>query len=194
MASKTLTVLGAKGAGKKTLIGSLIYKCGMGLEQLAQLERSTNGNYADIVSFFEEKDITKSFYTPSANIVIEQSTKPDIACWVVDATDPDRGRASSSELISLITAGLLQPKDKLLILINKMDLIHWSEDVFKETATAFDAVDSKPARAYIIPISALQGGNVLEMPNGLPWPRGDRSLDHPGPEVVTERTLMQVLG
>lgn len=112
----------------------------MGLEQLAQLERSTNGNYADIVSFFEEKDITKSFYTPSANIVIErtslsdqatscfpslivgcqESTKPDIACWVVDATDPDRGRASSSELISLISAGLLQPKDKLLILINKM--------------------------------------------------------------------------
>ncbi|KAK3942843.1 hypothetical protein QBC46DRAFT_308373 [Diplogelasinospora grovesii] len=176
MGSKTLTVLGAKGAGKKTLIGSLIYKCGMGLEQLAQLESSTNGEYADIVSFFEENGIAKSFYAPSANIVVEQSTMPDIACWVVDATDSDRGRASSSELTSLISAGLLKPKDKLLILINKM----YRRLILNGT--------------YIVPISALRGGNVLEMPHHLPWPKGTHSLDHPGPEIVTERTVMQVLG
>jgi hypothetical protein len=95
MASKTLTVLGAKGAGKKTLIGSLIYKvrpivpllwlitnfgqCGMGLERLAQLESSTNGEYADIVSFFEENGIAKSFYAPSANIVVERTSLSDQA-------------------------------------------------------------------------------------------------------------------
>lgn len=113
----------------------------MDLEQLQRLESSKKTQYADIVSFFDENDIAKSFYAPSGIIAVERTSLPDpstrltlpslivvfqesptpnIACWVVDATEADRGRASSAELASLISADMLKPKDKFLIIINKM--------------------------------------------------------------------------
>lgn len=44
---------------------------------------------------------------------------PDTAIWLVDATDPDHGKASSDGLSSLLATGPLSPKDKLLVVINK---------------------------------------------------------------------------
>lgn len=194
MASKSLAVLGKDGAGKKTLVGSLLYKCGLDPRQLQQLESGTDRKYVDIVPFFEENGMTKSFYAPSAKIVVEDTTTPNIAFWVVDASSPDRGTASSAELASLISAGSLKPNEKLLILLNKMDRVDWSERVFRETAKSFQAIDLKSTEAYIVPVSALRGDNILESPNNVPWIRESSPFDYAGPHITSERTLMQVLG
>ena len=52
--------------------------------------------------------------------VADSTSAPDIVLWVVDVSSPDRGAASSADLASLISSGALKPKEKLLILLNKM--------------------------------------------------------------------------
>lgn len=48
------------------------------------------------------------------------NSNPEVVVWVVDATSADSGERSSQELASSLSNASLQPKEKLLILINKM--------------------------------------------------------------------------
>ncbi|KAK3389408.1 hypothetical protein B0H63DRAFT_463584 [Podospora didyma] len=157
---KTLAVQGADGAGKKTLIGNLIYKCGLDLNKLKLLEANTGRRYDNIVPHFEEHNIRLAFYAPSGTVVVEDTKTPDILIWVVDVTDPDQGKESSSRLAEAIAGGLV-PKEKLLILLNKMDKSNWSEWVIAVASISFNNI-SLDVEHHIVPISALEGGNLLE--------------------------------
>ncbi|KAJ9161561.1 hypothetical protein NKR19_g2187 [Coniochaeta hoffmannii] len=172
MASKTLAVFGQGGAGKKTLVGSLLYKCeGITMDVLRHLEGSTDRKYESVVPFFEQRGLAMSFYAPSGKIEVDNSTTtPDIAIWLADVANADRGAASSSELASRISNGSLKPKEKLLILLNKMDQVDWSEAAFKEAAAHFRSNNPGSTVTYIIPISASHGDNFFELAD-YPWLR-----------------------
>ncbi|EXK77498.1 hypothetical protein FOQG_17795 [Fusarium oxysporum f. sp. raphani 54005] len=127
MVTKSLGVLGNNGAGKKTLIGSLIYKadanrlwCGLELPQLEELERKEIQKYAEIVPFYEERGRAQSFYAPSGLFTVEKSQAPDVAFWVVDASDSANWELSVQNMTTSLSSGALQPRDKLIILVNKM--------------------------------------------------------------------------
>ncbi|SPO02536.1 uncharacterized protein DNG_05209 [Cephalotrichum gorgonifer] len=169
MAVKTLRVLGEERVGKKTLIGSLIYKCGLELPQLEKLERNGIRDLDAIVPFYEKAGITPCFYAPSGQLVVEKTATPDILLWVVDATDADKGSVSSQKLAAALSDGTVQPREKLLILVNKMDLINWSESTFREIVHTFNAVGAIPEKTYVIPISGLQGDNILGSPEQPSW-------------------------
>ncbi|KAK3374243.1 hypothetical protein B0T24DRAFT_290276 [Lasiosphaeria ovina] len=177
--SKTLAVLGMDGAGKKTLVGNLISReGGIDLNKPGLLEAETSQKYADIVVHFEENNIPKTFNAPSGSVVVEDTNTPDFPIWVVDIASPDNGKESGSKLAELIAGGLA-PKEKLLIVFNKMDLVNWSEWVIAVTLCSFDNITLTPAQGrYIIPISALGGGNITEeakyhppSKGGIPWPK-----------------------
>ncbi|EAQ91929.1 hypothetical protein CHGG_00164 [Chaetomium globosum CBS 148.51] len=161
MADKTMAVRGRSGAGKKTVVGSLLYK---------GLESRTDGQYRDVPGYFDQNGIVKSFYAPSAKIVVDgedylhSTSAPDIVLWVVDVSSPDRGAASSADLASIICSGALKPKDKLLILLNKMDLVDWSEESFVEVAMSFKDIQPDSTITDIVPASTLTGDNILEPP------------------------------
>ncbi|KAK0709353.1 hypothetical protein B0T26DRAFT_654097 [Lasiosphaeria miniovina] len=176
--SKTLAVFGQPGVGKKTLVGSLLYKCGMDLSLLQQLESSGTRKYVDIVPFFEQHKLAKTFYAPSTTITIVNGKTPDLVIWVVDASALDRGASSPDELASLISHKDIEPKEKLLILVNKMDETESSEDVFEAISSSFKSIDLDST--YTIPASALRGDNLLEAPS-VPW-------------ANTGPTIMQALG
>src|SRR5262249_35643255 len=69
---------------------------------------------------------------------------------------------------------------RLLIAVNKMDLVDYSQDVFDritadyiDFATRLEVPDLK-----FIPISALQGDNVVERSRRMPWYHGEAVLDY----------------
>lgn len=95
---KTLAVFGQDGAGKKTIVGNLLYKVcaysndtilstanrglinyqlGIDLKVLQQLETNTSRTYADIVTYFDQNNLVKSFYAPSGTIVVD-GTLPEL--------------------------------------------------------------------------------------------------------------------
>ena len=67
----------------------------------------------------------------------------------------------------------------VVLAVNKMDLVDYSEDRFNEIVeeyksfvTRLDIPDIKP-----IPISALKGDNVVEVSDAMPWYKGESLLD-----------------
>ncbi|KAI9898901.1 hypothetical protein N3K66_005362 [Trichothecium roseum] len=168
MAIKTVSVLGDYGVGKKTLTGSLIHKCGLQLPRMEELEREGIRDFRSITSFYERKGYDQGFDAPSGPIVIQKTQAPDIVLWVVDASDAAKWLSSAQELSNLLSSGTLRPREKLLILPNKMDLVDWSQHTLKDLLDVFDKVDLNPDQVFV-PISGLQGENILSSPNEHPW-------------------------
>lgn len=48
------------------------------------------------------------------------SQTPEVAIWVVDGSDPLTWAASAHKLAALLSSGELQPRETLIIAINKM--------------------------------------------------------------------------
>src|SRR5690606_939531 len=70
-------------------------------------------------------------------------------------------------------ASLLQIKH-LVLCVNKMDLVEYSEEVFNKIKSVFDDFSSKLEiqDIHYIPISALKGDNVVEKSENMPWYKG----------------------
>ncbi|EMT66584.1 hypothetical protein FOC4_g10006995 [Fusarium odoratissimum] len=105
MTLRSLSVLGDAGAGKKTLVGCLIY----------------------MVLFII--------------FLIGKSQTPDFAIWVVDGSDLLTWAASATKLAALLSSGELLPRERLVIAINKMDSVSWSEKIFKDAVHVFSVLN-----------------------------------------------------
>ncbi|KAK1471600.1 hypothetical protein CCUS01_06084 [Colletotrichum cuscutae] len=68
------------------------------MNQMEQLQANGVDKYADMVTFFEKKGIEASFYAPSARFMVQQTEEPDVAIWLIDASQQDSWTASLGEL------------------------------------------------------------------------------------------------
>jgi sulfate adenylyltransferase large subunit len=68
----------------------------------------------------------------------------------------------------------------LVAAINKMDLVDFSEDVYNQIATDLHAMVKEfgSANLVTIPVSALEGDNVVEPSTRTPWYTGPTLLEH----------------
>ena len=81
----------------------------------------------------------------------------------------------------------------LVVAINKMDAVDFSEEVFNRIrkeylgfAAKFDAID-----IHFLPLSALKGDNVVERSDHMPWFEGRPLLSHlESVEVTADRNLI----
>lgn len=104
------------------------------------------------------------------------------------------GASTANLAISLIDARLgVLPQSKrhafitsllgishMVVAVNKMDLVDYSEDVFEGIRADYMAFSARlqiPDTTFI-PISALEGDNVVEPSANMPWYRGGTILHH----------------
>jgi bifunctional enzyme CysN/CysC len=192
--------------GKSTLIGMLLYETKMIYEdQLAAIERdsathgTTGGDFdpallTDGLKAEREQGITidvayRYFSTAKRKFIIadcpghEQYTRNmatgastcDLAIILIDAR---HGVMTQTKRHSFIVS-LLGIKH-VLVAVNKMDLVDYSEEVFekiksdyREFATRLDMVDQ-----HFIPISALKGDNLVDHSDNMPWYEGSTLMHH----------------
>jgi sulfate adenylyltransferase subunit 1 len=109
------------------------------------------------------------------NMVTAASTA-DAAVLLVDAR---KGIIAQTRRHATI-AGLLGVR-YLIVAVNKMDLVDYSSSVFESIASDFRAwLEQQPSlhvRTDYIPISALQGANVVDRDERLSWYRGPTLID-----------------
>ena len=198
------TTAGSVDDGKSTLIGRLLYDSQAVYEdQLASVKKSRINRSTGPIDFSlltdglraeREQGITidvayRYFSTPRRKFIIadtpghEQYTRnmatgastADAAIVLIDAT---KGLLSQSRRHAYI-ASLLGIRH-VIAAINKMDLVAYSQEVFERISADFQELAEKLSLAsvYGVPISALEGDNVVRRSGRMPWFDGLPLLQH----------------
>ena len=191
--------------GKSTLIGRMLYDAKMVLDdQLASVKSEskkygTTGQEIDMALLVDglqserEQGITidvayRFFATQNRKFIIadtpghEQYTRnmvtgastADVAVILIDAR---KGILTQTRRHSFIVS--LLGIEHVIVAINKMDLVDFSEETFKKIKEEYSKLASilKIQKSYYIPLSALNGDNVVEKSENMPWYRGKTLLN-----------------
>ncbi|RZK37460.1 MAG: sulfate adenylyltransferase [Hymenobacter sp.] len=190
--------------GKSTLIGRLLYDSdSVSLDVLATLEKkrnATNGDSVDLALLTDglkaerEQGITidvahKYFTTPRRKFIITDApghvqytrnmvtgaSNADLAIVLVDAR---QGVIEQTRRHTLL-ASLLGIR-YFVLAVNKMDLVGNDETVFQRIKTDYEAIAQQLKLPHVIaiPLSALNGDNVVRHSPSLPWYGGPSLLQH----------------
>jgi bifunctional enzyme CysN/CysC len=192
--------------GKSTLIGRLLVDSAQVLDdQLSALERDsrrhgTTGEDMDLALLLDgleaerEQGITidvayRYFATPARTFVVadtpghEQYTRnmatgasnAELAVLLVDAR---KGVLQQTKRHAAICA--LMGIRHIVLAINKMDLVGWSEDVFARIVATFATVTAPLGALSVVPvpIAARWGDNVARRSGNMPWYTGPTLLGH----------------
>jgi elongation factor 1-alpha len=192
-----LVVIGHKDHGKSTLIGRLLYdsqaihptKLQEIKDELAQAG-SAEFEFSFLVDSLEEEreggltiDImhvpfkTKTFeyqiidcpgHREFIKNMITGASQADTAILLVSAKEGIEAQ-TKQHLFLATTLGISQ----LVIAVNKMDLVKYSEEAFQRITSELKTVlTSLNLNAEIVPVSAIHGDNVFSESKNMPWYRG----------------------
>ena len=191
--------------GKSTLIGRLLYDSKSIFEdQLSAVEESSRRRGDAVVNLAlltdglraeREQGITidvayRYFATPRRKFIIADTpghiqytrnmvtgaSTADLAIILIDAR---KGVIEQTKRHSFV-ANLLKIRH-LTVAVNKMDLVDYDEGVFHRIVQDFHAFASRLddiAEITAIPVSALNGDNVVDKSDKMPWFKGPSLLYH----------------
>ena len=191
--------------GKSTLIGRLLYDSKNLMEdQIEALERSADitgggqinlANLTDGLRAEREQGITidvayRYFATPRRKFIVADTpghvqytrnmvTGASTANLSIVLVDARAGVIEQTRRHTYLAALLGIPH--VIIAVNKMDLVGWSRERFLEIRDAIESFLPKLGvlkDVKFIPISALNGDNVVEASAQTPWYEGPTLLGH----------------
>ena len=205
--------------GKSTLIGRLLYESKMIFEdQLTALEQDskkvgTQGENIDFALLVDglaaerEQGITidvayRFFATEHRKFIVadtpghEQYTRnmatgastADLAVLLIDAR---QGVLTQTKRHAFIASQL--GVRHIVLAVNKMDLVDYSENIFNEIVEDFKAFAAQLdiPNLHAIPVSALVGDNVVDGSQFMPWYEGPSLLGYlEGVDVEAEETSL----
>lgn len=201
-----IATAGSVDDGKSTLIGRLLYDTkSMTDDKLEAIERTSKQKGYDYLDFSlatdglvaeREQGITIDvahiyFSTPTKSYIIA-----DTPGHVEYTRNMVTGASTSQASIILIDArkgvieqthrhffinNLLRVKD-VIVAINKMDLVDFSEKTYNNIKADFEELmgkrDYQDQNITFIPVSALKGDNVVNRSEHMPWYKGQTLLEH----------------
>ncbi len=189
--------------GKSTLIGRLLYDSKSimidQLEAIGKQSKNKEDGEIDLALLTDglraerEQGITidvayKYFSTPKRKFIIADApghiqytrnmvtgaSNSDLAIILIDAR---QGVVEQTRRHSIIASLLKLPH--VVVAVNKMDLVNYSQDVFNNIVIDYAEVAKTLGLKDVtyIPISALNGDNVVERSNYMNWYEGDSLLN-----------------
>lgn len=200
------TTCGSVDDGKSTLIGRLLYDSKSifedQMETLKAQSKLRGDGQVDLAHLTDglrserEQGITidvayRYFATPKRKFIIADTpghiqytrnmvtgaSTADLAIILIDARE-GHGVMEQSKRHAFIASLLGIPH--LMVCVNKMDLIDYSEDRFNEIVKDFKVFSEKLniPDIHFTPISALTGANVVDASKEMPWHSGPTVLGH----------------
>ncbi|WP_223815801.1 sulfate adenylyltransferase subunit CysN [Adhaeribacter rhizoryzae] len=188
--------------GKSTLIGRLLYDTKTIFEdQLQNIERTSQQRGEEYVNLAlltdglraeREQGITidvayRYFATPTRKFIMADTpghiqytrnmvTGASTANLAIVLVDARKGVIEQTCRHTFI-ASLLKI-DHIILCVNKMDLVGFSEEVFNKIKADFETFISRLDIADVsyIPVSALQGDNIVNRSESMPWYEGPTLL------------------
>jgi len=201
-----IATAGSVDDGKSTLIGRLLYDTkSLTSDKLEAIERSSKQKGYDYLDFSLATDglvaeREQGITIDVAHIYFSTATKSYIIADTPGHVEYTRnmvtGASTSQVAIILIDArhgvieqtyrhffinNLLRIKD-VIVAVNKMDLVDFSEERYNEIKADFQKVvdksDYEDQHITFIPVSALKGDNVVTESTNMDWYKGQTLLEH----------------
>lgn len=201
-----IATAGSVDDGKSTLIGRLLYDTqSLTTDKIEAIEKSSKQKGYDYLDFSLATDglvaeREQGITIDVAHIYFSTAKKSYIIADTPGHVEYTRnmvtGASTSQVSIILIDArkgvieqtyrhffinNLLRVKD-VIVAVNKMDLVDYSEEVFNKIKADFQALNAKSSykeqNVSYIPLSAINGGNVAEKSENMPWYTGPTVLEH----------------
>ena len=205
--------------GKSTLIGRLLYDTKTvfqdQLDAVERVSRERGEDYTNLALLTDglraerEQGITidvayRYFATPKRKFIIADTpghiqytrnmvtgaSTADLALVLVDAR---KGIVEQSRRHAFLATLLQVPH--IVLVVNKMDLVDYSEEVYERLHEEFVGFATKLRipDLEVIPVSALRGDNVVERSENMPWYHGASLLHHlENVHVASDRNLIDV--
>lgn len=196
------TTAGSVDDGKSTLIGRLLYDSKSIFEDQLEAVKSSSEkkgfDYVDLSLLTDglrserEQGITidvayRYFSTPKRKFIIADTpghtqytrnmvTGASTANLAIILVDARKGLLEQTYRHSFIASLLRIPH--VVVCINKMDLVDYKEDVYNKIVADYEAFVSKLdiKDVHFIPISALNGDNVVDRSTNMTWYQGTTLL------------------
>ncbi|GGG56578.1 sulfate adenylyltransferase subunit 1 [Epilithonimonas arachidiradicis] len=190
--------------GKSTLIGRLLYDSkNILIDQLEAVERASkfkNDGTIDLALLTDglraerEQGITidvayKYFSTPKRKFIIADApghvqytrnmiTGASNAALIIILIDARNGIIEQTKRHSIIASLLNIPN--VVVAINKLDLVGYSEEIFNNIKEEYSKMAEQLSlnNVVYIPISALNGDNIVDKSENLNWYDGKTLLDY----------------
>ncbi|MFV5702937.1 sulfate adenylyltransferase subunit 1 [Flavobacterium sp. XS2P12] len=201
-----IATAGSVDDGKSTLIGRLLYDTkSLTTDKIEAIEKSSKQKGYDYLDFSLATDglvaeREQGITIDVAHIYFSTAKKSYIIADTPGHVEYTRnmvtGASTSQVSIILIDArkgvieqtyrhffinNLLRVKD-VIVAVNKMDLVDYSEEVYNKIKADFQALNAKSAfkeqNVSYIPLSAINGGNVADKSENMPWYTGQTVLEH----------------
>jgi bifunctional enzyme CysN/CysC len=122
--------------------------------------------------------------------MVTGASTADLALVLVDAR---KGIVEQSRRHAFLCSLLRVPH--LVLCVNKMDLVDWSQEIYENIVREFTAFAAKLeiTDLSIIPISALKGDNIVTRSANMPWYEGPSLLHHlEHVHIASDRNLVDV--
>ena len=189
--------------GKSTLIGRLLYDSKSiladQLEALEQQSKNKNDDGIDLAILTDglraerEQGITidvayRYFATPKRKFIIADApghtqytrnmiTGASYSELIIILVDARNGVTEQTRRHSIIASLLNIPE--VVVAVNKMDLVGYSEEVFKNIQQEYEGIAKRLGlkSVHYFPISAFVGDNIVNTTNAMPWYKGNSLLD-----------------
>lgn len=201
-----IATAGSVDDGKSTLIGRLLYDTkSLTTDKLEAIEKRSKKNGYDYLDFSLATDglvaeREQGITIDVAHIYFSTKKKSYIIADTPGHVEYTRnmvtGASTSQAAIILIDArkgvieqtnrhffinNLLRVKE-IIVAINKMDLVEFSEERYNEIKADFEQLmakrDYEDQKITFIPVSALKGDNVVNRSKSMMWYKGETLLEH----------------
>ncbi len=201
-----IATAGSVDDGKSTLIGRILYDTkSLTTDKLEAIEKTSKQKGYDYLDFSLATDglvaeREQGITIDVAHIYFSTASKSYIIADTPGHVEYTRnmvtGASTSQAAIILIDArkgvieqtnrhffinNLLRIKD-VIVAVNKMDLVDYSEEIYSGIKADFEELmskrDYKEQNITFIPVSALKGDNVVNSSENMPWFKGQTLLEH----------------
>lgn len=201
-----IATAGSVDDGKSTLIGRLLYDTNsLTSDKIEAIEKTSKQNGYDYLDFSLATDglvaeREQGITIDVAHIYFSTNNKSYIIADTPGHVEYTRnmitGASTSQAAIILIDArkgvieqtkrhffinNLLRVKE-VVVAINKMDLVAFSEEIYKTIKSDFHKLlkerDYQEQRITFIPVSALKGDNIVHKSETMTWYSGQTLLEH----------------
>ncbi|MDG1285421.1 MAG: sulfate adenylyltransferase subunit 1 [Flavobacteriaceae bacterium] len=201
-----IATAGSVDDGKSTLIGRLLYDTkSLTSDKIEAIEKTSKQKGYDYLDFSLATDglvaeREQGITIDVAHIYFSTTNKSYIIADTPGHVEYTRnmitGASTSQAAIILIDArkgvieqtkrhffinNLLRVKE-IIVAINKMDLVNFSEDTYNTIKSDFEQLlkerDYQDQRITFIPVSALKGDNIVHNSETMNWYKGETLLEH----------------